>query len=105
MGNLMGDGAADSDDNVAKQQHEMFFVPSKPKVKHNWIEWFCQFSQHDYIVEVDLSFLRDQFNLLGLKDLFKGQKNFNFKEILKQVQSPIGPSELEMRQPTFADKN
>lgn len=79
MNNLMGDGAADSDDQIAKQQHELFFVPSKHKSKWSWIDWFLKYSQHEYVVEVDQSFIKDEFNLIGLKDQFSKNKKFTYK--------------------------
>jgi|TARA_B110000305_G_scaffold184366_1_gene204909 casein kinase II subunit beta len=31
-----------------------------------WIQWFCSLEGHEYMVEVDESYIRDAFNLYGL---------------------------------------
>lgn len=31
-----------------------------------WIEWFCAVENHDYLVEVDEDYIRDDFNLTGM---------------------------------------
>ncbi len=31
-----------------------------------WIRWFCALEGHEYMVEVDETFIRDPFNLYGL---------------------------------------
>jgi len=31
-----------------------------------WIQWFCSLDGHEYMIEVDEAFIRDQFNLYGL---------------------------------------
>ena len=32
-----------------------------------WIRWFCALDGHEYMVEVDESYMRDPFNLYGLQ--------------------------------------
>ena len=32
-----------------------------------WITWFCEIEGHEFFVEVDEDFIRDPFNLYGLK--------------------------------------
>lgn len=34
-----------------------------------WITWFCEIEGHDFFVDVDEDFIRDSFNLYGLKSL------------------------------------
>ena len=31
-----------------------------------WISWFCTLEGHEYMIEVDINFIRDPFNLYGL---------------------------------------
>lgn len=38
-----------------------------------WIQWFTSLEGHEYMVEVDEAYIRDQFNLCGLKAM----KNYN----------------------------
>jgi casein kinase II subunit beta len=32
-----------------------------------WIRWFCSLDGHEFLVEVDEDFIKDQFNLFGLQ--------------------------------------
>lgn len=32
-----------------------------------WIQWFCELEGHEFFAEVDDDFVRDSFNLYGLK--------------------------------------
>ena len=34
-----------------------------------WITWFCEIEGHEFFVDVDEDFIRDSFNLYGLKSL------------------------------------
>jgi casein kinase II subunit beta len=33
-----------------------------------WIEWFCNLPDHFYFCEVDEDYIRDGFNIYGLKE-------------------------------------
>ena len=33
----------------------------------NWIQWFCSLEGHEYMVEVDESYIKDPFSLYGLQ--------------------------------------
>jgi casein kinase II subunit beta len=33
-----------------------------------WISWFCDLEGHEYFVEVDVEYIRDTFNLHGIKE-------------------------------------
>jgi casein kinase II subunit beta len=34
-----------------------------------WISWFCELEGHDFFAEIDEDYIRDTFNLYGLKQL------------------------------------
>lgn len=34
---------------------------------NGWIQWFCELEGHEFFAEVDDDFVRDSFNLYGLK--------------------------------------
>lgn len=33
-----------------------------------WIQWFCDLEGHEFFIEVDEDFIRDNFNLHGLRE-------------------------------------
>ena len=36
-----------------------------------WIQWFWDLDGNDYLLEVDEEYIRDQFNLYGIRQLVK----------------------------------
>ena len=57
---LMENGSDDSNvdfDNISDDD-------SSP---NGWIKWFCSLEGHDFLVEVEEDFVKDSFNLYGLK--------------------------------------
>ena len=42
---------------------------SMPKLK-SWIQWFLSLEDHDLYLEVDLDFINDKMNLIGIKSNF-----------------------------------
>ena len=41
-----------------------------------WIQWFCNYEDHQFFCEVDEEFIRDNFNLYGIKQKFTHFKYF-----------------------------
>jgi len=39
-----------------------------------WIQWFCSIEDHLFFCEVDEDYIRDSFNLYGLKKMFTRYK-------------------------------
>jgi hypothetical protein len=35
-----------------------------------WVQWFCSLDGNDFFAEIEEDYLRDQFNLYGLKHKF-----------------------------------
>lgn len=33
-----------------------------------WISWFCDLEGHEFFVEVDADYIKDTFNLYGLRE-------------------------------------
>jgi casein kinase II subunit beta len=33
-----------------------------------WIQWFCDLEGHEFFIEVDEDYIRDNFNLHGLRE-------------------------------------
>lgn len=34
-----------------------------------WISWFCELEGHDFFAEIDEDYIRDSFNLYGIKQM------------------------------------
>lgn len=68
----MDDFNSDSDDGDFQMDDESSdrkggaLAVGDDKKPENWISWFCALEGHEYMVEVDISFIRDPFNLYGL---------------------------------------
>ena len=58
-----------------------------------WIQWYCSLDGHEYMIEVEESFIRDQFNLYGLQQSMEKDK---FKQCLKMILSPQAPGEEDL---------
>ena len=43
-------------------------------VEDTWINWFCKLEDHHFFAEIDEQFIRDSFNLYGIKQLFPNYK-------------------------------
>jgi casein kinase II subunit beta len=39
-----------------------------------WIQWFCSLEGNDFFVEMEEDFIRDSFNLFGLKQKFDPER-------------------------------
>jgi len=68
----------------------------------NWIKWFCALEGHEFLVEIDDEFIRDQFNLYGLQALFPKEK---FKTCIKMILSPLAPNEEDLADEHFLELN
>ncbi len=47
------------------KQDDMFDEDSESQ--GGWIQWLCELEGHEFFAEVDDEFVRDSFNLYGLK--------------------------------------
>jgi casein kinase II subunit beta len=42
---------------------------------YGWINWFCNLEDHQFFCRVDEEYIRDSFNLYGLKQMFDHYKS------------------------------
>ena len=48
-----------------------------------WIQWFCNLDGHEFFAEVDDEYIRDNFNLYGLRSRIA-----RFNEAIEMILSP-----------------
>lgn len=41
-----------------------------------WIQWFCSLEGHEFMVEIEEEFIKDNFNLVGLEKSFPNKESF-----------------------------
>ena len=63
-----------------------------------WIQWFCGMEGHEYFAEIDEDYIKDAFNLYGLKSLFP-----QYQEALDLILSASCPDEEEMKQESYLE--
>ena len=56
-----------------------------------WISWFCELEGHEFFVEVDSEFIRDSFNLYGLKERIP-----RYNDALKMILSSDSPESEDL---------
>ena len=63
-----------------------------------WIQWFCSLEDHDFFCEIDIEYIRDSFNLYGLKKLFS-----HYNEALNMILDPESPEDEDLEDQRFLD--
>ena len=63
-----------------------------------WIEWFCNIEGHEFFLEIDEDYIRDQFNLYGLR-----AKIPRYSEALDMILSPESPDEEDLHDEAFLE--
>mmetsp|Transcript_38357 Transcript_38357/g.90154 ORF Transcript_38357/g.90154 Transcript_38357/m.90154 type:complete len:221 (-) Transcript_38357:189-851(-) len=63
-----------------------------------WISWFCALKGHEHLAEVEEDYIRDHFNLYGLRGQFA-----SYDQSLEMILSTEAPEEEEFSDPEFLD--
>jgi len=63
-----------------------------------WIQWFCSIEDHLFFCEVDEDYIRDSFNLYGLKKMFT-----RYNDALEMILDPECPDDEELEDEKFLD--
>jgi len=63
-----------------------------------WIQWFCSLEDHNFFCEVDEEYIRDNFNLYGLR-----QKFTHYNEALEMIVSPECPDDEDLEDEKFLE--
>ena len=56
-----------------------------------WISWFCDLEGHEFFVEIDAEYIKDAFNLYGLKE-----KIPKYNEGVKMILSSTSPDSEDL---------
>ena len=70
-----------------------------------WINWFCSLEGHEYMIEVDIQFIRDPFNLYGLQGLMQNLTEEKFRQCIKMIVSDKSPNEDDLADEAFMEMN
>ena len=69
--------------------------------------WFCGLEDHQFLCEVDEEFIRDNFNLYGLKPKFNFYKYFEpklyYSEALEMILSSEVPDDEDLEDERFLE--
>lgn len=67
-----------------------------------WIQWFCSLEGHDFLVEIEEEYIKDSFNLYGLKKRFKTDR---YNTCIKMILSNYSPTEEDLQNEEFLELN
>ena len=67
-----------------------------------WIQWFCSLEGHDFLVEIEEEYIKDFFNLYGLKKRFKTER---YSTCIKMILSNYSPTEEDLQNEEFLELN
>lgn len=63
-----------------------------------WVPWFCSLEGHEFLAEAEEDFIRDNFNLYGLRP-----KIPHYREALEMILSPETPDEEDLQDEAFLE--
>jgi casein kinase II subunit beta len=63
-----------------------------------WISWFCDLEGHEFFVEVDEDYIRDNFNLHGLRE-----KITYFNEAMQMILDTESPDSDDLNDQNFLE--
>jgi len=63
-----------------------------------WIQWFCDLEGHEFFVEVEIDYIKDTFNLYGLKERIP-----RFNEAMKMILSSDSPDSEDLNDQSFLE--
>lgn len=63
-----------------------------------WISWFCDLEGHEFFVEVDEDYIRDNFNLHGLRE-----KVQYFNEAMHMILATESPDSEDLNDQNFLE--
>ena len=65
---------------------------------NNWVQWFCSLDGHEFFAEVDEDFIRDNFNLYGLRNRVD-----SFDKALSMILSDSPPRDEDLEKKEFLE--
>ena len=79
-------------------EHQLQPEAASSEEIEGWITWFIELEGHDFFIEVDEVFLKDPFNLYGLK-----QKIANYNEALNMIVADESPDTDDFNSEEFME--
>ena len=70
-----------------------------------WIQWFCSLEGHEFLVEVDLEYIRDPFNLKSLQLALPNLGKDRLRTCLRMVLASQAPNEEDLTDEAFIELN
>ena len=67
-----------------------------------WIQWFCMLEGNSFFCEIDEDYIRDAFNLYGIK---RKLETTRLQECLELILSPTNPLENELQEEEYLEIN
>ena len=71
-------------------------------INGGWIQWFCMLEGNSFFCEIDKNFIKDPFNLYGIKHKLETER---LKECLELILSPVCPSDQELQEEAYLELN
>ncbi|EGR27920.1 hypothetical protein IMG5_186710, partial [Ichthyophthirius multifiliis] len=68
-------------------------------VQGGWISWFCALEDHQFLCEVDENYIRDSFNLYGIKQKFN-----HYNDAIEMILSQETPDDDDLEDERFFKK-
>ena len=72
-------------------------------IARTWIQWLKTLEDHDLYLDIDIDYLTDKMNYIGLKAHFKGPKRFH--EAKKLMMSKKVPTVEDLSSEPFLELN
>lgn len=67
-----------------------------------WVQWFLSLESHDFLLEIDDEYLKDSFNLYGMKKRFNPER---YSTCMKMILSNYIPTEDDLQNEEFLQLN
>lgn len=71
--------------------------------EHGFIPWHCSLERNKYLLEVQRSFIKDEFNLTLIKNELTFEVYYDYEDAMHMILSRTEPTEQDVEEPLFVD--